>query len=97
MIIYVSKEKLFPAFGYAWPEKGIAWVRVDLPQSVADFVEVHEKYHLKDKAVWWVWREVKANIAGAVKHPVGFARCVWMSVASIDRWRFYIKRTRAGK
>ena len=90
-ILYVSKDQLYPKFGYALPSKQIAYVRDDLPRSVKAFVTAHEVYHLRDQASWWVWREVKANIAGALNHPVGFLVCVVMSLAPY-RLRYYWQR-----
>ena len=90
-ILYVSKDQLHPRFGCAVPSKQIAYVRDDLPRCVRKFVTAHELCHLRDEAKWWVWREVKANIAGALKHPVGFVVCVLMSLAPY-RLRYYWKR-----
>lgn len=81
IIIYLSKERLGPRFGYAVPSGQLACVREDLPESVRKFVTAHELYHLKDRASWWVWREIKANASGALIHPVGFLACVLMSLA----------------
>jgi hypothetical protein len=90
-IIYVSKDQLHPRFGYAESSKQIAYVRGDLPNCVKKFVTAHELYHLRDKAKWWVCREFKANIAGALKHPIGFTVCVLMSLAPYRLW-YYWKR-----
>ena len=48
-----------------------------------------------NRAKWWVWREVKANMAGALRHPVGFMLCVVLSSAPA-RLGYYYKRL-AGK
>jgi hypothetical protein len=90
-IIYVPKEKLYPRFGYALLTTQIAYVREDLPACVKKFVTVHERYHLRDNAQWWVWREIRANIAGALKHPIGFMICVLMSLAPY-RLKYYWQR-----
>ena len=90
-IVYRTKKELYPRFGYALPSKQVAYVRGDLPNCVRRFVTVHELYHLKDKAQWWVWREIQANMAGAAKHPSGFALCVLMSLAPYRLW-YYWKR-----
>jgi hypothetical protein len=68
-----------------------AYIRDDLPGFVKKFVTAHELYHLRDKAKWWVWREIKANIAGAFKHPMGFVVCALMSMAPYRLW-YYWKR-----
>jgi len=71
-IVYLPREELYPRYGYAQPSRQIAYVREDLPSCVKKFVTVHERYHLGDNAKWWFWREIRANIAGALKHPIGF-------------------------
>jgi hypothetical protein len=90
-IIYLPKDELYPKFGYAQPSKQIAYVREDLPGYVKKFVTVHECYHLADKAQRWVWREIRANIAGAIKHPIGFVVCVLMSLEPY-RLKYYWQR-----
>ncbi len=95
-IRYVSKKKLYPAFGDTYNEKNIVFVRKDLPLAVKKFVKEHELYHLKDKSKNWVWREIKANVYGLFKHPFGFLLCVIMSLAPY-RLRFYFKRFRKGE
>lgn len=88
---YVQREMLGPAFGIAYVEQQVALVREDLPPLVKDFVKLHEMYHLKDNAGWWVWREVKASGAGALKQPLGFLLCVLLSLAPY-RLNYYWKR-----
>jgi hypothetical protein len=89
----VDKEEIYPAFGYADPEKNLIQIRADLPLSVKNFILKHEMYHLTDRSGWWVWREAKASLSGAWKHPIGFFRCVILSL-SPDRLKFYVKRFR---
>ena len=90
-VFYCTKDQLYPRFGYAVPSKQVAYVRDDLPGLVKEFVTAHELYHLGDKTKWWVWREIKANTAGAFKHPMGFAICALMSLAPYRLW-YYWKR-----
>jgi len=90
---YCSKDQLYPKFGYAVPSKQVAYVRDDLPGIVKEFVTIHELYHLRDKATWWVWREIKANIAGAFAHPTGFALCALMSLAPYRLWYYWQRIT----
>jgi hypothetical protein len=94
-IKYLKKENLYPAFGRADLKNQIAYVRNDLPKSVESFVLQHELYHLQDNAKWWIWRETKANLYGAWKHPIGFIICCFMSL-SWSRLRFYLKRFKRG-
>ena len=93
-IIYQTKKELYPRFGYTQPSEQIAYVRGDLPNCVRKFVTVHELYHLQDKAGWWVSREIKATIAGALKHPLGFIVCVLMSLAPYRLWYYWRRITR---
>ena len=92
-ILYSSKNQLYPRFGCAFPSKQLAYVRDDLPGCVKKFVAVHELYHLGDKAKWWVWREIKANMAGAFKHPLGFALCALISLAPYRLWYYWQRIT----
>ena len=95
-IQYCKKETIFPAFGMAYPKEGTAYVRGDLPKSVQRFVECHERYHLRDSAKWWVWREIKASGYAAWRHPIGFGACVVLSLAP-HRLAYYIGRIRKGE
>lgn len=88
-IRYISKEELFPAFGLA--KDGIIYVREDLPNAVKSFVIEHEIYHLQDDSVYWLWREIKANLYAGIKHPIGFIYTVILSL-SLTRIKFYIQR-----
>ena len=90
-IIHLSKEELYPRFGYALPSRQRAYVREDLPRCVKNFVTLHELYHLQDQTSWWVAREIKANLAGARKHPIGFIVCLLMSFAPY-RLKYYWRR-----
>ena len=96
-VFYCSKDQLYPKFGYALPSKQVAYVRDDLPEFVKEFVTAHELYHLRDKAKWWVWREIKANTAGAFKHPMGFVICVLMSLAPYRLWYYWKRITGKGE
>ena len=90
-VIYRTKEELYPRFGFALPEKQIAYVRDDLPECVKQFVIGHEVYHLTDHANGWVWREIKANMHSALRHPIGFMLCLQMSLVPY-RLRHYWQR-----
>ena len=96
LIKIVPREELYPKFGYAIPVGQTAYIREDLPFSVQLFVQDHELYHLRDKAEWWVWREVKANLISGIRHPIGFVACCILSL-SPDRLKFYIKRFKEGR
>ncbi len=101
---YVSKFKLYPAFGEALEKNQKINIRKDLPKCVQRFVLEHEKYHLKDwrnlvkksKKYNWIFGEIKANIYAAIKHPLGFFICTLMSLSPY-RIKFYIERIFTGK
>ena len=103
-VIYVSKSKLYPAFGDAKEIPPRIRVRKDLPKVVRKFVLEHEQYHIKDwqrltkenKKYNWFWGEIKANIYGAIKHPFGFLICMVMSLHPY-RIKMYFKRFKQGK
>ena len=90
-VVFLSKEELRPRFGYAVDSDRTVFVRRDLPRCVREFVLAHELYHLQDEAHWWVWREIKANVAGGLKQPLGFIVCILMSLAPY-RLSYYWKR-----
>ena len=92
-VIYQTRENLYPRFGLALLGKGQVYVRKDLPECVKRFVISHELYHLRDKAQWPIWMEVKATIHAAMRHPTGFVACVSMSLAP-NRLRYYWQRIR---
>jgi hypothetical protein len=92
-VIYQTRENLYPRFGLALLGKRQVYVRKDLPECVKRFVISHELYHLRDKAQWWIWMEVKATIHAAMRHPTGFVACVSMSLAP-NRLRYYWQRIR---
>ena len=92
---YVPKEVLAPLFGLAIPETDTARIRDDLPPVVKAFTLAHELYHLKDRSECWIWREIKANMAGAMRHPWGFFCCLYLSLRP-DRIKLYIQRLKKG-
>ena len=95
-IEYVKRELLYPKFGCADRKNQIAYIREDLPPIVKKFVETHELYHLRDNSVFWVWREIKANIVAGIKCPLGFIVCIGMSLVPY-RLRYYWTRIMKGK
>ena len=92
-VIYSPKQELHPRFGSAESRTQTAYVRDDLPNSVQAFVIQHELHHLRDQSKWWVWREVKANAFGAIKHPWGFIACLILSMTP-SRLKYYANRFR---
>jgi hypothetical protein len=92
-VIYQTREDLYPRFGLALPDKQLVYVRGDLRECVKRFVLSHQLYHLGDKSQWWLLREVKASAHAGIRHPVGFAACVLMSLAPY-RLKYYGQRIR---
>jgi len=90
-IIYPTKSRLYPAFGEADTKRNIVYIRKDLPRVVKSFIREHELYHLKDKSKNWIWREIKSNFYGLIKHPLGFIVAVIMSLQPY-RIKLYIQR-----
>ncbi len=90
-VVYVSKKRLSPAFGESDIKKQIAYVRKDLPKSVKKFVEIHEKYHLRDKSKNWIIREIKANFYAGIRKPLGLIITIIMSL-SPKRLKLYKER-----
>jgi len=91
---YVSKEEIYPLFGYAKGKTAV--VRKDLPLSVKNFVKTHELYHCIDKKTWggWIGQELRANLFAAVKEPLGFFVTTFLTLTSKDRLKLYIERFR---
>lgn len=96
-IRYVARSVLDPYLGYANPMLNTVWVRNDLPQRVMRFVLAHELYHLRDKEMNVLLREIKANWAGFKAYPLGALWCVWLTITDAERWRLYWRRYKEGK
>ncbi|KKR67596.1 MAG: hypothetical protein UU10_C0041G0013 [Parcubacteria group bacterium GW2011_GWF1_40_6] len=93
---FVSKEKLYPWFGYAEPANDAIFIRADLPKRVQASVIAHETYHIHDKSTNIFWREVKANAYSAWKQPIGFLYSCVLSL-NMDRINANIQRFRKRK
>ena len=64
-------------YGRAWPGDGVAVVRNDLSKAEKQFVEYHERQHLKDGEAGTMKSEFKANAKALARHPVGAAKLLW--------------------
>jgi len=103
-ITYVSKSKIYPAFGDAHESPPRIKIREDLPKAVKKYVLEHEKYHIKDwqrlakenKKYNWVWGEIKACVYGVLKHPLGALLCGIMTLHPY-RLKFYLQRIKKGE
>ena len=93
-IKFVSKNRLYPAFGEA--KNNTVYVRNDLPNIVKKFIISHELYYLEDKTHNWFLRELKASFYGLFRHPFGFFICVIMSLSPY-RLKFYFDRLKKGE
>ena len=89
-IRYVPKSEIYPMFG-CYISDGTIKIREDLPECMKDFLKVHETYHSTDKETIWWKREIKANWAGLLLHPVGFIVTMFMSLAPY-RLKWYWER-----
>jgi hypothetical protein len=67
-------------YGRAWPQDGIAVVRSDLSRSEKQFVEYHERQHLKDGDAGTMKSEFKANLKALTRHPVGAAKLLFRAL-----------------
>ena len=94
-IVYCPGDSIWPAFGAADKKEQTVYVSRDLPEPVKKFVLRHELFHLRDLPGHWMWREIKANMAGAMRHPLGFYWCVMLSLQPY-RMRYYLHRIKKG-
>jgi len=96
-IKYVKKKEIFPAFGLAYFETKIIYIRDDLPKIAKKFVLAHELYHIKDyenlksknKEYKVVLGELKANFFPFLKDPIGGIFTLFLSL-NPSRIKFYI-------
>jgi hypothetical protein len=103
-VSYVSKEKLYPAFGEALVDPPRIKIRKDLPKNVKRFVLAHEKYHLKDwerckkkgKKYSVFLGEIRASFFPAFRYPLGFLLTIILSLQPY-RLRLYFNRIFLGK
>lgn len=89
MIKYVHPDRLYPYLGYAWPNKGIAWISWDLTGKALDFIALHETFHLKDEYFYVhgkFRRELRAYWYAFICEPYGALKCVYMVLSSWDRF-----------
>jgi len=91
-IDYVPKEKLFPYFGTKYKNEDRIEVRDDLPEAVQYFVLNHEIFHLSHDFKSLLWEEIRANIHGFLKTPLGFFHCLFLTATDIERLKDYFNR-----
>jgi hypothetical protein len=94
MVRYLQKEGFYPKFGFC-NEAGEIFIGDWLPKRVQAFIFFHEAYHA-DKGFGF-WKELKANWNGMLNEPIGGIYTLWLSISSLDRWKYYISRFREGK
>lgn len=90
-IDFVSREKLSPYFGFAYPAEDRIEVREDLPTKAKDFLVKHETYHVSDQTKNLLLRELKANWCGLKSQPLGAIQVLFLSL-SIPRLQLYFNR-----
>ncbi len=89
---YVPKEKLFPYFGTKYKNEDRIEIREDLPEIVQQFVLYHEYYHLSHNHWSILYEEIRANLYGFGKTPLGFFYCLWLTIIDIERLKDYFNR-----
>ena len=94
-INFLPKKYIYPKFGINF-SPNIICVYADLPKIIQTFIIYHELYHLHDKETNWIIREIKANIYGAIRCPIGFLYTFIYSLNK-DRINYYIKRFQTWK
>lgn len=97
-IFYVKKGRIYPRYGKAFQGSETIFIRKDLPLAVKRLVLNHEKYHLlswktsaRNKSHNWIVEEIKANTYSAIKSPIGFVLCIFMSLSPY-RLKFYLNK-----
>jgi len=97
LVKYIPKSKLpnKGMYGYCSDEYKLIYILETLPNYVKKFVLSHEIQHSLDlengfKSGWWM--EIRANLFSGLKHPVGFIGCIIMTIFSVERWKYYIRR-----
>jgi hypothetical protein len=97
MVHYVPKSTLYPRFGFC-NEAGEIFIGDWLPKCAQEFLIDHEMRHLLDHTRPDIQdtftKEERGNITGFRKHWKGALVVLWISVMSIDRWKYYIDRFR---
>ncbi len=86
---YVSKKKLYPAFGIALHKGERIYIRKDLPKLIQKYLYWHESFHiidykrLKRKKQIIFWADTKASVYGFVKQPIGAIMTLFLSLKNI--------------
>lgn len=91
---YVPYSQIAPRFGLQTGDE--IFIRDDLPEDALNFVLAHETFHVTDKATNWLWRELRANLAGIKDNWKGFLIVLRMSLNPV-RLKYYWQRVKEGK
>ena len=91
-IEYVSKEEIYPKFGY-YCSRGTIKIRKDLPKCAQDFLLHHELAHQDDiiDNESFIEKELESNWRGFIRHPIGAIVIMFMSLAPY-RLKYYWQR-----
>lgn len=93
-ITYVPYSQIAPQFGRQTGDEIL--IREDLPGNARAFLLAHETFHVTDKASNWIWRELRANLAGFRANWIGFLIVLAMSMNPV-RLRYYWQRCQKGE
>jgi len=91
-IDYIPKGKLYPYFGTKYKNEDRIEIRNDLPEVVQYFVLNHEIFHLTHNYKSLFWEEIRANLHGFMKTPLGFFYCLFLTIMDINRLNDYFNR-----
>jgi hypothetical protein len=96
-IKYVDKSEIFPSFAFWNP--GVIKIRNDVPDYAQRALVIHETQHEEDKdtRLYWIRKELRANIKMLFAEPRGFFWILYKTIFSWERIKYYIKRFKEGR
>jgi len=92
---YVTDAELPFYIGFAFLDRNLALVRVNLPRHVQRFVRAHELHHVVDKYRWggWLGGEIRATLVPGLTDPIGMFAIIWFTILhSRQRMKTYLAR-----
>lgn len=97
---YVPKSELYPYFGQVNTKTRTIKISRDLSKLERKFVLSHEIHHIlnsnkleKANKYYLIIAEIKANMYGAVRHPIGFL-ILNIKNFNLSRFKLWWKRFR---
>ena len=97
-VLYVPKNDMAPgAYGFCSYRDRVILIRDDLSLCIKRFVLAHERQHERDYTLNvtdqnQLWLEIKANVVGLYREPIGAVACLFKTIFSLERWAFYWRR-----